>query len=72
MKKIAVFALAVSFCAPAFAYLDPGSGSAILSAIIGVIVGMGMAIKSYWYKLKSFFTGKTSKPVNPDKPKGQG
>ena len=38
-----------------FAYIDPGSGSAILSAIIGFFVAMGVAIKAYWYKLKSIF-----------------
>lgn len=50
---IAVFMCALSF--PAMAYIDPGSGSAIMSAIIGLFVAMGLAIKTYWYKLKSFF-----------------
>ena len=42
------------------AYIDPGSGSAIMSAIIGLFVATGMVIKTYWYKIKSFFTGGTS------------
>ncbi len=42
----------------AHAYIDPGSGSAIMTAIIGAIVAIGVTIKTYWYKLKSFFTGK--------------
>jgi hypothetical protein len=42
---------------PAFAYIDPGSGSAIMSAVIGFLVAVSMAIKTYWYKLKSFFFG---------------
>jgi hypothetical protein len=41
-----------------YAYIDPGSGSAIMSAIIGFFVAIGIAIKTYWYKLKSLFTGK--------------
>jgi hypothetical protein len=45
---------------PAMAYIDPGSGSAIMSAIIGLFVAVGLAIKTYWYKLKSIFTGKGS------------
>ncbi len=40
---------------PAFAYIDPGTGSAIISAIIGFLVASGMAIKAYWYKIKDFF-----------------
>ena len=45
---------------PAMAYIDPGSGSAIMSAIIGLFVAVGLAIKTYWYKLKSLFRGKAS------------
>jgi O-antigen/teichoic acid export membrane protein len=41
-----------------FAYIDPGSGSAIMSAIIGFFVAIGLAIKTYWYKFKSFFVRK--------------
>ena len=44
---------------PAMAYIDPGSGSAIMSAIVGLFVAMGLVIKTYWYKLKSIFMGKT-------------
>ena len=38
------------------AYIDPGSGSAIMSVIIGLFVAIGITIKTYWYKLKSIFT----------------
>lgn len=38
-----------------FAYIDPGSGSAIMSAIIGFLVAIGLALKTYWYKIKFFF-----------------
>ena len=40
-----------------FAYIDPGSGSAIVSAIIGFFVAAGMLVKTYWYKLKALFFG---------------
>ncbi len=40
----------------ALAYIDPGSGSAIISAIIGVFVAIGVAVKTYWYKIKRFFS----------------
>tara|TARA_B100001971_G_C18080398_1_gene477955 strand:+ start:34 stop:207 length:174 start_codon:yes stop_codon:yes gene_type:complete len=33
-------------------YIDPGSLSAIMAAIIGGIVGTGMTLKLYWYKIK--------------------
>ena len=47
---------------PVYAYIDPGSGSAILSAIIGFFVAIGIAIKTYWYKIKSMF--KSDKDTN--------
>lgn len=61
--------LLLLLCMPfvANAYIDPGSGSAIMSAIIGFFVAVGIAIKTYWYKLKSLFTGKkTSNKTEED------
>lgn len=40
------------FISDAYAYLDPGSGSIIIQAIIGAFVGIGITLKIYWYKLK--------------------
>ena len=51
-------ALALSSFAPlAQAYLDPSTGSMILSAIVGILATLSLAIKTYWYKLKAFFSG---------------
>jgi len=40
---------------PAYAYLDPSTGSMIVSAIVGLFATAALAVKTYWYKLKSFF-----------------
>tara|TARA_Y100000992_G_C21211085_1_gene465485 strand:+ start:359 stop:604 length:246 start_codon:yes stop_codon:yes gene_type:complete len=40
---------------PTFAYIDPGSGSAIMSVIIGFFVAISVLVKTFWYKIKSFF-----------------
>lgn len=44
-----------------FAYLDPSTGSMVISAIVGILASLALAIKTYWYKLKNFFrrAGKT-------------
>ena len=54
---------------PAFAYIDPGSGSAIMSAIIGLFVAVGVLIKTFWYKITSFFGfSKLKKNSSEDSP----
>ena len=40
---------------PAWAYLDPGTGSMIISAIVGLFATVGLAINTSWYKIKAFF-----------------
>lgn len=57
---IFIFILLIVTPNVAFAYIDPGSGSAIMSAIIGFFVAIGLVIKTFWYKIKAFFTGNKS------------
>jgi hypothetical protein len=40
----------------AFAYIDPGTGSAALQALIGVIVAVSIGLKVYWEKIKMKIT----------------
>ena len=42
----------------AFAYLDPGTGSIILQAIAGALVGISLFWSSLKFKVKSFFNSK--------------
>jgi len=39
----------------AYAYLDPGTGSFILQAIIGFLAAVSAGFLYYWNKVKSFF-----------------
>jgi len=50
---VVVFALTMA--TPAQAYLDPSTGSMILSAIVGLLATLGLALKTYWYRLRAFF-----------------
>jgi hypothetical protein len=45
----------------AYGYIDPGTGSIVIQAIVGVIVGAGFFIKIFWKKIKAFFTKLFSK-----------
>ena len=42
----------------AVAYLDPTTGSMLISAIVGLIASLALAIKTYWYRIKAFFKRK--------------
>ena len=53
-KNIANFYTFTFSVQPAFAYLDPGTGSSILSIIIGFFVAIGVLIKHFGIKIKSF------------------
>jgi hypothetical protein len=68
MKNLLIFTLLFfTFSSQnAFAYIDPGTGSAIISAIIGFFVVFGVIIKSYFYKIKSFFIKDKSNKNNKD------
>ena len=46
------------FLKNAYAYIDPGSASAILAVIISAAVGFGVAIKTQWVRIKSKFSTK--------------
>ena len=54
----------------AHAYIDPGTGSTIISAIVGLFVALGVAVKTYWYKIKGWFKPKPE-PVENQGEQGQ-
>lgn len=63
-KKIMVFALcllliALVFPEPAWAYMDPGSGSALVYVLISIVSAFYFLIKSVFYRLKRGKNGQT-------------
>jgi len=60
LKQYQVFLLMIiplmfyQFSVPdAFAYIDPATGTVIIQMIIGGLVGTGIAVKVFWYRIKS-------------------
>jgi hypothetical protein len=62
LSRLVPIACMVAAClpiaSPAEAYLDPGTGSMLLSAIIGVAAAVGLAVKMFWYRLVGLVRGK--------------
>lgn len=55
------FAVLIAFLfipLPALAYLDPTTGSMLISAIVGLFASLVLAVKTYWYRIKAFFKRK--------------
>lgn len=73
-RYLLTFFLLAFFSQRAAAYLDPGTGSMILQGLIAGIAVAGFAIKSYWYRIRSFFgkdtpTSLLDEEDEPRKPK---
>ncbi len=48
-------------------YIDPGSGSIIVQALIGLVAGAGFFIKLNWYRLKGWFSGQNQQKNEDEK-----
>jgi hypothetical protein len=46
------------FPGTAFAYVDPGSGSVIITTVLGLIAAVGYTFRKYFYKIKKMLTRK--------------
>ena len=60
---IAIFLIVTN----AYAYLDPGTGSFILQAIIGFLAALSAGFLYYWTKVKNFFLKLFKKNNNNEK-----
>ena len=67
--RIAALAVILQILATqrADAYIDPGSGSFFVQMLLAGLLGAGMAIKTYWHRIKAFFSGnKESAPAEDE------
>lgn len=54
-----LFLFVVGIHRPAFAYLDPGTGSMMLQLLLGGVAGALVVGNLYWQRIKTFFGGKS-------------
>jgi hypothetical protein len=50
------------------AYLDPGTGSIVIQALVGGVLGGLLVIKLFWRKIVAFLTGKRGAGDTADRP----
>jgi hypothetical protein len=67
-------ALLVVSTAPAYAYIDPGTGSMLVQAIAASVLTAGAMVGVFWKAIKNFFLniGKRCKDTTKEKRSGSG
>lgn len=45
------------FPSSAFAYVDPGSGSVIVTTVLGFLAAIGYTFRKYFYRLRRLISG---------------
>jgi len=55
--SLAIFLMSSS---AAHAYVDPGSGSVIVTTVLGLIAAVGYTFRKYFYKVKRMIFGRDS------------
>jgi hypothetical protein len=58
-----VFAMLAS--APAYAYLDPGTGSILVQALLAALAAGSAAVAAFWSQIRRFISGRR-KAAPPD------
>jgi hypothetical protein len=49
-------------------YLDPGSGSFLIQLAIAALLGLGVAVRAYWSRIKGWFGVKPKTDDEDDEP----
>ena len=66
IRITAVISDVTFFALPASAYLDPGTGSALIQGIIAAIAAIGVTVKLYWHRIIDFFGMRGEKDSESD------
>lgn len=56
---VLLFLSVIGMDSPAYAYLDPGTGSMMIQLILGGVAGAAVVGNLYWQRIKAFFRGKS-------------
>ena len=57
----------ISYTSPAYAYLDPGTGSILVQGLIGGVAVVMSFLSIYWQKVKAFFSKEETDTDTADK-----
>lgn len=73
-QTVVLFALvslaALGWTSPVFAYIDPGTGSAILQGILAALAAIALTAKLYWHRLLKFLGLRKNTTETPGEAEG--
>ncbi len=55
LKFLCLIVGLISYTSPAYAYLDPGTGSMLITGLIAGVAAVISFLSIYWQKVKAFF-----------------
>lgn len=59
MSRLILFTVfAVLASAPAYAYLDPGTGSILVQGLLAALAAGSAAVAAFWSQIKRFLSGR--------------
>ena len=70
-NTIFILFLALTFVEPVYAYLDPGTGSAILQGLLAGLAALAVVVKLYWHRLVKFFRFRKDTTEDMDQSKSE-
>ena len=59
MIKLSAVSTLLLLSPPVFAYIDPGTGSALIQGLVAAVAAVGVTIKLYWHRIKAALGGKS-------------
>jgi hypothetical protein len=67
MTKLAAVLLVLTLSAtPAYAYLDPGTGSMLVQGLVAGLAVVSAAVAAFWTRIRRLFPGRRRKPADPE------
>jgi hypothetical protein len=70
IKNTLLLCLILIYTTNVYAYIDPGSGSALITAILGFFAAIIYSFKKYFYNLKDKFKSKSKSESESESKEG--
>lgn len=64
-RLVALSLIVLLLSSPAYAYLDPGTGSMLVQGLVAALAVASAAVAAFWTRIRQLFRGRR-KPADPE------